>query len=266
MFGMAGETEFDVRFSIFGIPVRVHPIFWLSSVWLVWGGADGEPRKVIIGLVAIFVSVLVHELGHAFLSRHYGYPSEIVLYILGGYATATRFSTWKNVKVSAAGPAAGLALFGLTYAVLRIFMVQSPDSLVENTDLTFAINMMLFANLTVSFMNLVPVTPLDGGRIVESLMNRYGGRMAAQRTLQIGIIAAGVVVVRGIYCINNPESSLFPLPEAMFPPFLAGGSSYRWLVGSLQPEPRFITLFFGILCASQVATYNEHFGRRQDKR
>ena len=221
---------------------------------------------MIIGLLAIFVSVLVHELGHAFLSRRYGYPSEIVLYILGGYATATRFSAWKNVKVSAAGPAAGLALFALTYAVLRIFMGQSPESLVENTDLTFAINMMLFANLTVSFMNLVPVTPLDGGRIVESLMNRYGGRMAAQRTLQIGIIAAGLVVVRGIYCINNPESSLFPLPAAMFPPFFVGGSSYRWLVGSLQPEPRFITLFFGILCASQVATYNEHYGRRQDRR
>ena len=30
MFGMAGETEFDVRFSVFGIPVRVHPIFCLS--------------------------------------------------------------------------------------------------------------------------------------------------------------------------------------------------------------------------------------------
>ena len=177
MFGMAGETEFDARFSLFGIPVRVHPIFWISSAYLVWDG--GDPRKVVIGILVIFISVLVHELGHAVLSRRYGYPSEIVLYILGGYATATRFSTWKNVKVSAAGPAAGLALFGLAYTVLRYFMAYNPDVLINNSDLAFGIRMMLFANLIVSLMNLIPVLPLDGGRIVESIMQRYGGRDAA---------------------------------------------------------------------------------------
>ena len=262
MFGMAGETEFDVRFSVFGIPVRIHPIFWLSSVWIVWGAADGDPRKVFIGILAIFISVLVHELGHAFLSRRYGFPSEIVLYILGGYATATRFSTWKNVKVSAAGPAAGLALFGLTYVILRVIMVQSPESLLRNSDLSFAIKMMLFANLTVSLMNLVPVVPLDGGRIAESLMNRYGGRTSVERTMQIGIVSSGLVVLRGIYCINNPEASLFPLPQALFPPFQVGNMIYTWLVAGLQPEPRFMTLFFGVLCAAQVVAYNERTGRR----
>ena len=260
MFGMAGETEFDVRFSLFGIPVRVHPIFWISSAYLVWNG--GDPAKVVIGMLAIFISVLVHELGHAVLSRRYGYPSEIVLYILGGYATATRFSTWKNVRVSAAGPAAGLALFGLTYAGLRYLMAYSPDILVNNRDLEFGIRMMLFANLIVSLMNLIPVLPLDGGRIVETLMQRYGGRNAVERTLQIGIAASALVVLRGVYCINNPDAPMVPLPQAMFPSFVAGIRTYYWPVGMIQPEPTFLTLFFGVLCAGQVATYNELQGRR----
>ncbi|MEZ6128214.1 MAG: site-2 protease family protein [Planctomycetaceae bacterium] len=262
MFGMAGETEFDVRFLMFGVPVRIHPIFWLSSAWIVWGAADGDLRKVLIGVLCIFVSVLVHELGHALVSKRYGFPSEIVLFILGGYATATRFSAWKNVKVSAAGPAAGLLLFGLTYAVLRILMVQNPQSLADDGEISFALRMMLFANLTVSLMNLVPVLPLDGGRITESLMNRYGGRDAVIRTMQIGIAASAVVVLRGIYCINNPDALLVPMPQALLPPFQVGNMIHTWLVGGLQPEPKFMTLFFGFLCANQFAEYNDYQGRR----
>ena len=121
---------------------------------------------------------------------------------------------------------------------------------------------MLFANLIVSLMNLIPVLPLDGGRIVESIMQRYGGRDAVERTMQIGIVASGLVVLRGVYCINNPGSLMFPLPQAIFPSFVADGHVYTWLVGGIQPEPTFLTLFFGVLCASQVATYNEMQGRR----
>lgn len=260
MFGMAGETEFDARFTLFGIPIRIHPIFWISSAYLVWDGSD--PRKIIIGIAAIFVSVLVHELGHAVLSRRYGYPSEIVLYILGGYATATRFSTWKNVKVSAAGPAAGLILFVLTYGVLRYLMGAYPEVLVNNRDLEYGIRIMLFANLIISFMNLVPVLPLDGGRIAEALMQRYGGRQSVERTMMIGIAASALVVLRGVYCINNPDALMVPLPQAIFPPFTSGLIMYQWPVGMIQPEPKFLTLFFGILCASQVAAYNESRSRR----
>ena len=262
MFGMAGETEFDLRFYFSGIPVRVHPVFWLSSAWIVWGAANGDPRKVLIGILCIFVSVLVHELGHAIMSRRYGYPSEIVLYILGGYATATHFSTWKNVKVSAAGPGAGFVLFGLTYAVLRFMMLYYPEALVGDHVIGFAIHMMLFANLIVNIMNLVPCLPLDGGRIAEALMGRYGGRNSAIRVLQLGIIASALVAIRGVYCMNNPDADLFPIPQALFPSFVAGDSRVTWLASGIQPDPKFMVIFFGVLCAQHVISYNEFQGRR----
>ncbi len=262
MFGMAGETEFDLRFYFMGIPVRVHPIFWLSSAWIVWASANGDMRKVLIGVLCIFVSVLVHELGHAVMSRRYGFPSEIVLYILGGYATATRFSTWRNVKVSAAGPGAGFALFGLTYAVMRFMMANYPATLVDNSLVAFALQMMLFANLMVNVMNLVPCLPLDGGRIAEALINRYGGRDTILKTIRVGIFAAGAVVLRGIFCINNPDASMFPIPQSLFPSFVVEDRIYTWLTSGIQPDPKFLVIFFGFLGAQQIINYNEINGRR----
>ncbi len=262
MFGMAGETEFDLRFYLMGIPIRVHPIFWVTSAWLVWQVAGGEPIRVFIGVLCIFVSVLVHELGHAFLARRYGFPSEIVLYFLGGFATATRFSTWKNVKVSAAGPCAGFGLFALTYITFRILAVQHPESLIGDHPLGFAIQMMMFANLTVNLMNLIPCIPLDGGRIVESLFNRYGGHTATLRTLQVGILSSALVCLRSLQCMNDPARDLFPIPQALFPSFVVGDMIYTWLPGGFQPDPRFMLIFFGILCAQQIATYNEYNSHR----
>ena len=260
MFGMAGETEFDLRFELLGVPIRVHPIFWISSIWIVWDGED--PRRVFVGVLCIFVSVLVHEMGHGLLSRRYGFPSEIVLYILGGYATATRFSMWKNVKVSAAGPAAGFVLFILTYIIFRILAVTNPESLIGGSMVAYAIRMMLFANLIVTFMNLVPCVPLDGGRITESLMNRYGGRDSTIRTIQIGIAASALVALRGLYCMNNPRADMLPLPQFLFPQFRIGEMVYSWHGGMIQPEPKFLLIFFGFLCAQQIIAYNEMNGRR----
>ena len=56
MFGMAGETEFDLRFELLGVPIRVHPVFWISSIWIVWDGDD--PRRVFVGVLCIFVTPL----------------------------------------------------------------------------------------------------------------------------------------------------------------------------------------------------------------
>ena len=75
-------TRFDLRFSITGIPVRVHPLFWVIA--LLFGSSSNSIIGLLTWIVAIFVCILIHELGHAFAMRRYGQDSQIVLHLGGG--------------------------------------------------------------------------------------------------------------------------------------------------------------------------------------
>lgn len=250
MFGMAGETEFDVRFRLLGIPVRIHPIFWLSSALLVWNGDRLD--LVVVGMLCVLVSVLVHELGHALMSRRYGYPSEIVLYFMGGYATTSRFSTWRRIAVTAAGPGVGLALFALTYGLWAVLIRQAPQLVRDYEVITYATRILLFANLVWSVMNLVPCLPLDGGQIMQALVFQYGGRQAVALAMRISIAASAAVALWAVYCLQQEKAgnwvNLIPFPQWLIPDFP---------VELLQPGGTFLAFFFGYLCAQNVIAYNE---------
>ncbi len=250
MFGMAGETDFDLRFQLFGIPVRIHPIFWLSAAFLTW-----DPDRldlVFIGVLCVLISVLVHELGHALVSRYYGFPSEIVLYFFGGYATGIRHSTWRDIKVSAAGPGAGFVLFILVYAIWSLLLNFAPGVLREFDVITHAVRWFLFANLVWSVMNLVPCLPLDGGNIMQALVYRYVQRGAQTRVLQISIAASGAVALWSVYCMQQHDQgvwiNIIPFPQFLIPDYP---------VEMLQPGGRFLPIFFGFLCAQSVIAYNQ---------
>lgn len=227
MFGHVGETEFDLRFHIFGIPVRVHPLFWLVSVFFVWQSAD-DPKLKLLGVGCMFFSILAHELGHAIVIRRYGYPSDIVLHGMGGYATSTRFSTWRQVWVSFAGPVAGFLVWGIVWATRYYLLHNSPETL-QNDALWYSIHILLFINGYWGLMNLLPIQPLDGGHIAQALITRYFPRRAEERVLQLSIVASGAVAV--------------------------------YALGQL-PGRRYLLFLFGYLCAQSVIRYNEIKGRR----
>ena len=113
-------TDYDLRFRCFGFPVRVTPWFWATSAFIVW--SEDHLDYTLVGIVAVFISILIHELGHAFAIRYYGGRSEIVLQFLGGYATNNvNPSRLGNIIISAAGPAAGFALWGVLELLVRTF-------------------------------------------------------------------------------------------------------------------------------------------------
>jgi len=66
-----GKTQFDLKWSMLGVPVRVHPLFWLITLFLSYH--ERMPfTLVLISIAAIFFSILVHEFGHALSGRYYG--------------------------------------------------------------------------------------------------------------------------------------------------------------------------------------------------
>ena len=72
LLGEPPRTGGDLNFQLFGIPVRVHPLFWLIAVLLGISG-DPQPAEILLWVVAVFVSILVHELGHALTMRAFGH-------------------------------------------------------------------------------------------------------------------------------------------------------------------------------------------------
>lgn len=226
MLGQAGETEFDLRFYCFGVPVRVHPMFWALGLFVFWQTTN-DPRLRFVGVLCVFLSVLVHEMGHALVVRRYGFPSEIVLYGMGGYATSVGLSTWRNIWMSFAGPLAGFILYGVVYGLFLGLRKFNPDAL-ENLPVKFAIEKLLWINLWWGIMNLLPVLPLDGGRIMQSFVTRYFPSNSQRSVLVISIISAAAVCYYG-YTVHRT----------------------------------FLMIMFGVFCAQSVIAYNElNTGRR----
>src|SRR5689334_25386966 len=93
LFHTPPPTRFDLNFSILGIPVRVHPLFWLISI--LFGGAANGLLGILIWVVAVFISILIHELGHALAMRRYGQGSQIILHLAGGL-TVPQSMAWGN--------------------------------------------------------------------------------------------------------------------------------------------------------------------------
>ncbi len=199
-----------------GIPVRVHPVFWLTAAIIAW---TSELDIVLVRVLCIFVSVLVHEMGHALTTRYFGSRPEIVLGFFGGYATVARFSTWRNIAVIAAGPAAGFLLFFLMWGI--DYLDARQQFLGENIYVVQALYFLMIANLFWSVLNLIPVYPLDGGQISRELFCWISPHKGVSHSLMLSIIASGGVALL----------------------------SYKFF--GLQ----IMTIFFAILCVQSVQAY-----------
>ena len=246
MLGGAGETPYDLRFWLFGIPVRVHPIFWLTAAFLVWNG--DRPDLTFIGVLCVFASVLVHEMGHALATKHFGWHPSIVLYFFGGYATTTRHSHLRNIVVLAAGPLAGLALFGLVLMGLH-FLIRG--GVTPNDYVLAAVRVLLFANLLWSLMNLIPVYPLDGGQIVREVLELQNPRDAMRLSLMSSIAAAIMVVGWCAICMRTDTGFLYGLQYAVF-------GAYGLIIGDLDPQ--FMGIMFAIFGIQNYQAYRANFG------
>jgi stage IV sporulation protein FB len=160
-------------FRLFGFRVSVQPWFWITGLLLGYGlatGPDGHPLRLALWLAIVFLSILWHELGHAFAFRRCGVQSEIVLHALGGYAMPVQghgLTRRQDVMVSAAGPAFQLLIGAPLWWMNRQGMFY--DFTLERPFAWDVIWMLMWVNLTWALVNLLPVFPLDGGRICHAL-------------------------------------------------------------------------------------------------
>lgn len=205
-------TPYDLVFRAFGFPVRVHPFFWLTTA-LLGQNAINRPNGgliLLIWIAAVFVSILVHELGHTFAYRWYGGTGRIWLYWFGGLAVSESppRSPVKKIVISLAGPMAGFALAGVVYGSNQA--MEWRDNSQFTNEFFFQ---MMFINVAWGILNLFPIYPLDGGQATREFCVLLGIRRAQAVSLQISMVTAGVLCVYSLMSLaNQPAELLAQLP------------------------------------------------------
>ncbi|QDT69600.1 Stage IV sporulation protein FB [Planctomycetes bacterium MalM25] len=162
LFASSAPSPYDLSFQLFGIPVRITPFFWVVALFL----ASQYPLDgAVVFVAAVLVSIVVHELGHAFVQRAFGGRPSITLYAFGGLASApgVHDGWWRQVLISLAGPFAGFFLAGMVWAALEF--VGPPNARLG----AFFLNALLLINIAWGVINLAPIWPLDGGRVAREL-------------------------------------------------------------------------------------------------
>lgn len=202
MLGNYQPSEFDLRFTVLGIPVRVTPMFWLGTVVLGWGAMEQGPPFLLMWVVVCFVSILVHELGHAFVARWLGCDViEAALYLMGGvavYLPGRNYTQGKSILIALAGPGAGFILWGLMEFVFADpiigFAIRNLDPQVTPLILD-GIDQWLYINLIWGLVNLLPVLPLDGGRVLQGVCNSMSPHNGDEYARKIGIAVGGLTAL-----------------------------------------------------------------------
>jgi Zn-dependent protease len=188
MLGMPEPTAYDLRFRFLGIPVRVHPFFWLCAALI--RGNDPLPY-ILMWIPCVFVSILVHEFGHGLMSRVFHYSPSIVLYGMGGlcYSEAERQTPWQRLAVLIAGPGAGLLFFLSIWGGYQLL----GRPVLSNRVVGEVLNNLVWINLWWSIFNLFPIWPLDGGQITGVVLTMFNRRKGMNWTHVIGLVLAGLL-------------------------------------------------------------------------
>jgi stage IV sporulation protein FB len=217
-------TRYDLSFSVAGIPVRVHPLFWLIAVLL---GSSANLIQILIWVVVVFLSVLVHELGHALAMRRYGMPSNIILYWGGGLTVPEPVKwgfNWANVSltpnnqifISLAGPLSGFLLAGLVLGgvavaggsvrvqmLLGVFPIPIARLPWGGMIATALVGTLLWVNIFWGLINLMPVFPLDGGNVARFLLLKADPLDGVRKSQWLSVITGAALAIIGLLFLRN---------------------------------------------------------------
>jgi stage IV sporulation protein FB len=209
-------TQADVHFRLFGFPVRVSPWFWIVALLFGVSGGPADPIETLLWVSVILVSVLVHELGHAFMQQHYGGHPRITLHGFGGLTICEDCdrSPGRQIVVSLAGPLAGFCLAGLVILILIVsghferfrpsmlpvqwmpYDIGQPGKLSLRDEL---ILMLLVVNIFWGAITLLPIYPLDGGRVAREVFTLGNARRGIVASLWLSVFAAGGVAAYALW-------------------------------------------------------------------
>jgi Zn-dependent protease/CBS domain-containing protein len=199
---------------LFGVEVRLHLTFLILPLFVFWTestvrSANGPRDLALVGIV--LACVAAHEIGHMLVARRYGLIAKaVVLLPLSGVTVfdesraespASPDKAWKReVRIALVGPAVNLAFAMIAASVIT---VANHDVSLWKWPFLQATNLprsLVWANLYLAGLNLLPAYPLDGGRILRALFARSIDPAAAtRRAVSISHALAMILMVAGLF-------------------------------------------------------------------
>jgi Zn-dependent protease len=196
-------------FTVFNIRVRMHASLLIVIVWELLVSEFPQGMGVVNAMtfgVVLFGVVLLHEFGHCFAARRVGGDAnEVILSPLGGAAFVDAPKRPMPQLITAAGgPAVNVIICALTYGAMRLIVALVPhERLILNPLVVggvYAYLAWIFAiSLGLLIFNLLPIYPLDGGRILQCLLwFKLRFYRATLITCMVGMIGSVLLAMYGI--------------------------------------------------------------------
>ncbi len=174
--------------------MTVRPSFLFVAALL--GLAAGTVTLVFAWIAVVFVSILLHEMGHALTARAFGSEVEIELNAIGGLTSWTvpeaDFGPGRRAVVAAAGSGVGVLFGGLVWLVASFTgPYQGLGGVVVDN--------LVYVNLFWGLLNWLPIRPLDGGHLFTSLLEKIAPRRGEMIANVVFLVTAAAGLTAAIY-------------------------------------------------------------------
>lgn len=218
---------------LFGVDIRIHLTFFILPLFVYWteslahhGVANGPRDLALVGI--ILACVAAHECGHILAARRFGMiPKAVFLLPLTGVTlfeeshslkSPAESTLWKrDIRLALIGPLVNLALAGFSSAAVTALVPGAQLwkwPFLQASDLPKSL---VWANLYLAALNVIPAYPLSGGRILRAIFSRKIDVSAAtRRAVSISNAIAMVMMVGGLFSIGNPWAWLTMIGVIVF--------------------------------------------------
>ena len=185
-------------------------LFWLVAALLGQDTLRLGGGTFLLWIACVFVSVVVHEFGHALTARYFGADPSVLLYGMGGLCVYREQQTRpQRLVVLLMGPGAGFLLLALVVVLTTTACGISIGDfwnlrfrsarMVPPVPVIFAAHFLAQINLIWGLFNLLPIMPLDGGQVAEILLNFHNRAHGTRRAYILSILTAGLAA---IFCVR----------------------------------------------------------------
>jgi len=192
--------------KLFGIPIRMHLTFLLLLFFVgISGSKYGGPTGTLFGIISIlliFLCVVLHEIGHSLVARHYGIVvRDIILLPIGGVSEMEEIpqDPKQEINISVVGPLVSFSLAVIFY-ILSMTLNQRASFGQLSIFKGNMIANLFWINLVLGIFNLLPAFPMDGGRVLRGILaTRIDSVRATKVAVGVGQVFAILLFFFGIF-------------------------------------------------------------------